>query len=276
MHSAPGMVRPRCGIILGSGLGGLAEHVIGAVRIPYSELPGFPSVSVEGHSGLLVVGWLADCPVAVLSGRFHLYEGHAPSLTGFPVRVLHALGASSCVVTNAAGAVQARLDPGDLMLIVDHINMTYRNPLIGSLEHGDLRFPDMSEPCDRTLGTIMHEAARDAGLVLREGVYCGLSGPAYETPAEVRMLERLGADAIGMSTVAELIVARALGLRTVAVSCITNRAAGVSRQPLSHTEVLETARMAANRFEKLITGFVRRLLIAAPSVSASQVPSAGS
>jgi purine-nucleoside phosphorylase len=250
---------PVAGIVLGSGLGGLAERIEDAVRIPFSHVPGFPNVTVAGHAGQLLGGMLGGRPVVALAGRFHLYEGHEASLAAFPVRVLHALGAPVYIASNAAGGVRRTFEPGDLMLIADHMNLMFRNPLIGASEPGDERFPDMSDPYDRALRDQMRQAAAAVGVPLQDGVYCGLLGPTYETPAEVRMLERLGVDAVGMSTVPEVIVARALGMRAVAVSCITNKAAGLSAEKLNHAEVMEAGRAVAARFEQLITEFVRRL-----------------
>jgi len=250
---------PVCGIVLGSGLGGLAEGVADAVRIPFSHVPGFPTATVSGHAGQMIIGSIAGRPVAVMAGRFHMYEGHDAALAAFPVRVMHALGASVYVASNAAGGVRRTFAPGDLMVIADHINLMFRNPLAGPMEQGDERFPDMSEPYDRALQQQLHAAGRTIGIPLQDGVYCGLLGPTYETPAEVRMLERLGVDAVGMSTVPEVIVARALGMRVAAVSCITNKAAGLSLQPLSHAEVIDTGKAVAENFEALIREFVRTL-----------------
>lgn len=250
---------PVAGIVLGSGLGGLADRLAHAVRIPFSHIPGFPRVTVAGHAGQLIVGTLASRPVVMLAGRFHMYEGHDAGLAAFPVRVLHALGAPVYVASNAAGGVRRTFEAGELMLIADHMNFMFRNPLIGPTEQGDERFPDMSDPYDPGLRVLMREAAHAVNVPLHEGVYCGLVGPTYETPAEVRMLERLGADAVGMSTVPEVIMARAIGMRAVAVSCITNKAAGLSHEKLSHAEVMDAGRAVAGRFEGLITEFVRRL-----------------
>lgn len=255
----PDWPTPVAGIVLGSGLGGLAERLDDAVRIPFSHLPGFPNVTVAGHAGQLLAGTLGGKPVIALAGRFHLYEGHDAALAAFPVRVLHALGAPVYIASNAAGGVRRTFAPGDLMLIADHMNLMFTNPLIGAPEVGDERFPDMSDPYDRALRQQMHDAAAAIGVLLQDGVYCGLLGPTYETPAEVRMLERLGVDAVGMSTVPEVIVARALGMRVVAVSCITNKAAGLSAEKLNHAEVMEAGRAVASSFEALITEFVRRL-----------------
>jgi purine-nucleoside phosphorylase len=250
---------PVCGIVLGSGLGGLAAKVERATRIPFSHVPGFPSATVSGHAGQLIVGVLAGRPVALMAGRFHMYEGHAAALAAFPVRVMHALGARVYFASNAAGGVRRTFNPGDLMVISDHMNLMFRSPLSGPLEAGDERFPDMSQPYDRGLQAQLHTAARAVGVTLQVGVYCGLLGPTYETPAEVRMLERLGVDAVGMSTVPEVIVARAIGMRVAAVSCITNKAAGLTLQTLDHSEVVETGRAVATTFESLVTEFVRGL-----------------
>lgn len=250
---------PACAIILGSGLGGLAAKIGNATRVPYREVPGFPAATVVGHEGALVSGTLGGKRVLCLAGRFHIYEGHSPRLAGFPVRVLRALGVSVLFVSNAAGGVRRSFQPGDLMAIADHLNMMFVNPLTGPLEPGDDRFPDMSAPYDETLREQLHRAARAEGVALSDGTYCGLPGPAYETPSEVRMLETLGADAVGMSTVPETIVARAIGMRVVGVSLITNKAAGLSAAPLDHVEVLAVAATAAERFEQLVTRFVADL-----------------
>lgn len=250
---------PVCGIVLGSGLGGLASRIAQAVRIPFADVPGFPAATVAGHAGEIVVGTLAERPVVALAGRFHLYEGHDASLAAFPVRVLHALGASVYFASNAAGGVRRTFVPGDLMLLADHINLMGHNPLIGGVQPGDERFPDMSDPYDPALRVLLREAARSVGVPLQEGVYGALLGPTYETPAEVRMLERLGVDAVGMSTVPEVIVARAMGMRVAAVSCITNKAAGLSHETLSHADVMATGRAVADRFEALVTAFVARV-----------------
>ncbi|MGV3708229.1 MAG: purine-nucleoside phosphorylase [Gemmatimonas sp.] len=250
---------PVCGIVLGSGLGGLANRIENATRIAFADVPGFPTATVAGHAGQLIVGTLADRPVVALAGRLHMYEGHAANLAGYPVRLLHALGARVYLASNAAGGVRRTLRPGDLMLIADHINLMFRNPLTGQVEPGDERFPDMSAPYDATLMARIRDAARSLRIPLQEGVYCGLLGPTYETPAEVRMLEKLGVDAVGMSTVPEVIVARALGMRAAAISLITNPAAGLALAPLNHAEVLDVGQQAANSFEALVTEFVRTL-----------------
>ncbi len=250
---------PVCGIVLGSGLGGLANRIEDATRIPFADIPGFPAATVVGHAGQLILGTLGGRPVVALAGRVHMYEGHSASLAGYPVRLLHALGAPVYLASNAAGGVRRTFRPGDLMLIADHMNLMYRNPLTGQVEPGDERFPDMSAPYDPALMDLIRRVARSLGVPLQEGVYCGLLGPTYETPAEVRMLEKLGADAVGMSTVPEVIVARAVGMRVAAISLITNPAAGLALAPLNHAEVLEVGQLAAGAFESLVTEFVRQL-----------------
>jgi purine-nucleoside phosphorylase len=245
--------------VLGSGLGALADRMANAVAVPFSDVPGFPSTTVVGHSGSLIGGTLGGRPVIALAGRFHMYEGHDAALAGFPVRVLHALGVRTLFVSNAAGGIRRTFRAGDLMLIRDHLNLTFRNPLIGALEPGDERFPDMSAPYDDLLAQQLRDHAVALGIALEEGVYGGLLGPSYETPSEVRMLATLGADAVGMSTVPEVIVARALGMRVAGISCVTNLASGLSPVPLSHADVLETTTLVAARFEALVERFVARL-----------------
>jgi len=250
---------PVAGIVLGSGLGGLASEIEGAVRIPFAEVPGFPQATVAGHAGALLVGRLAGRPVVLLAGRFHMYEGHPAPLAGFPVRVLHALGTPVLVVSNAAGGLRRTFRPGDLMVIDDHVNFMFRNPLEGTLEEGDVRFPDMSAPYDRDLIARVREVAREHAIALVEGVYCGELGPTYETLAEIRMFDRLGVDAVGMSTVPEVVVARAMGMRVLGISCITNMAAGLGAAKLDHREVLEVGQMVAGKFQTLVRELVRGL-----------------
>jgi purine-nucleoside phosphorylase len=254
-----GSERPVAAIILGSGLGGLANRVTDAVRVPFAEIPGFPSATVAGHAGMLIAGRLAGRRVLALAGRFHMYEGHAAALAAFPTRVLHALGAQTLIVSNAAGGIKRSLNPGDLMLIRDHLNFMFRNPLLGPNDSGEPRFPDMSAPYDGRLAGLARDVARANGIALAEGVYCGLLGPTYETPAEVRMLSFMGADAVGMSTVPEVIVARALGMRVLGISCVTNMACGLTNEPITHAEVIETTARAANQFERLVMGVVEKL-----------------
>jgi purine-nucleoside phosphorylase len=254
-----GVREPACAIILGSGLGDLAHDLEDARRVPFADVPGFPTATVVGHAGALIAGRLGGREVLALAGRFHLYEGHPTPLAAFPVRVCHALGARTLFVSNAAGGVRRTFAPGDLMLIADHLNLMFRNPLVGPVQEGELRFPDMSDPYDAALRAVLRRLAREQGTPLQEGVYAGLLGPSYETPAEVRMLERLGADAVGMSTVPEVIVARAIGMRVAGVSCITNMACGIATHPLDHEEVLEVGRAVGAQFRALVTEFVRRL-----------------
>jgi purine-nucleoside phosphorylase len=259
IRARAGDLAPHAAIILGSGLGAFAERVRGAVRVPYAEIPGFPVPSVHGHAGEVLVGDVAGRRVVCFAGRFHMYEGHGADVAALPARVGHALGAPVLFASNAAGGVRRTFRPGDLMVIADHLNLMFRNPLTGPVVPGDTRFPDMSDPYDPALRRLLHSVAAARGLALQDGVYCGLTGPAYETPAEVRMLERLGADAVGMSTVPEVIAARAMGMRCAGVSVITNPAAGLSLAPLAHEEVVEVGRAVASSFEALVEGFVAGL-----------------
>ena len=252
-------LRPRVMLILGSGLGSVADELEDATRIPFAEIPEFPPATVQGHAGALVIGRLDGVPCVALQGRFHLYEGHDASLAAFPVRVMAAMGARALVVTNAAGGLSVDFKAGDLMLIEDHINLTGRNPLVGPVVDGDLRFPDMTEPYDPVFKEAAVEIARAEGMRLGRGVYCAVLGPSYETSAEIRMLAKLGADAVGMSTVHEVIVARASGIRVLGISLISNLAAGLTPEPLHHDEVIAAGREARPRFEKLVRGCVRAI-----------------
>jgi len=254
-----GSLAPRVAIVLGSGLGDAADKVRSATRIPYAEIPGFQKPSAPGHKGELVAGTLDGVPVLVQSGRFHLYEGHAPAVAALPVRLFARLGVGTLIVTNAAGGIRPTFRPPTLMLIADHINLMFRNPLEGPVEEGEQRFPDMSDPYDPALRALAREVARQEKIVLEEGVYAALLGPSYETPAEIRMLQRLGADAVGMSTVPEVIVARARGIRCLGFSSITNVAAGLSAAPLSHAEVLAAGTQVAGQLATLIRGVIARL-----------------
>lgn len=247
---------PDIAIVLGSGLGHLAERLGDARRIPYAQISGFPRTTVVGHQGELVVGSLGGRAVLVQSGRFHLYEGHPAETVALPVRAMATLGVRTVILTNAAGGIRRTFSRGALMMIADHINLTFRNPLIGAVLSGEERFPDMSDPYDRALRGLAREVARERGIALEEGIYLQLLGPSYETPAEVRMAERLGADAVGMSTAVEVIAARARGLRCLAFSTITNPAAGITGERLSHAEVMEVAARVAGDLERLIEGVV--------------------
>jgi purine-nucleoside phosphorylase len=252
--------RPGLGLILGSGLGAYPDTWADRVVIPFSDIPNFPAANVAGHSGNLVIGNAEEIPAIALQGRAHFYEGFSISEIALPVQALGCLGIRYLFVTNAAGAINRAYKPGDFMLISDHINFTGTNPLIGpNIEEFGPRFPDMSEAYDLDLRKIARKAARQKKITLREGVYLGLSGPSYETPAEIRMFRTLGADAVGMSTVPEVIVARHMGLRVLGISCITDMAAGILPQPQTHKEVLDTAAKAQTKFVALLQSIVRNL-----------------
>jgi purine-nucleoside phosphorylase len=259
LREKAGDMRPDVGIILGSGLGGLADEIESGRRVAFRDVPGFPSATVAGHAGSVVAGQLGGKSVVALAGRFHMYEGHTAAVAAFPVRVMHALGARMLIASNAAGAVRDDLAAGDLMIIEDHINLTFTNPLAGPVQKGDERFPDMSLPYDAELRYLLSKVAEREGIQVKSGVYACLPGPSFETRAEVRMLARLGADAVGMSTVPEVIVARTLHMRVAAVSCITNAAAGTADAPVLHQEVLDVTARAADRFQRLIRSFVAEL-----------------
>jgi len=251
---------PRIGLVLGSGLGVLGDEVENPTVVPYSEIPNFPVSTVEGHAGQLVLGQLAGQEVVVMQGRFHFYEGWSLDEVTFPVRVMKALGVEILIVTNAAGGINPDWEAGDLMLITDHINFTGQNPLIGANEKEiGPRFPDMSNGYDRELRGLAKDVAAKLGITLREGVYAGVSGPSYETPAEIRMLRVLGGHAVGMSTVPEVIVANHAGLKVLGITCISNMAAGILDQPLSHNEVMETAEKAKSSFISLVKSIVEKL-----------------
>lgn len=258
---------PLLGLVLGSGLGSYAEGLSEASSVAYADLPHFPRASVVGHAGRLWFGRARGIPVAVLQGRVHLYEGFSPAQVVFPVRALAGLGVKAVCLTNAAGGVRAGFQPGDLMRLTDHLNLTAQNPLVGANEaRRGTRFPDMTHPYDIALGQALVDSALALGLPLHAGVYAQLLGPSYETPAEITMLRTLGADAIGMSTVLETIALRHLAVRVAGVSCITNLAAGLAAGPLAHAEVAEVAGRAEGNFAKLLDGFVER---AAQQVAAS-------
>ncbi len=248
-------VRPEIGIILGSGLGIMATEVTNPQKMHYSELPNFSVSTVEGHEGHLVFGLLTGRRVVLMQGRFHLYEGCSADQVVFPVRVMHKLGVQVLIVTNAAGGINQEFNSGDLMLITDHLNLTWTNPLVGAnYDEIGPRFPDMSEAYDRELLKLAEQVARREGLKYRKGVYAALTGPSYETPAEIRYLRTIGADAVGMSTVPEVIVANHAGMRVLGISCVTNMAAGVLPKKLSHAEVLETANKVRDQFITLVKG----------------------
>lgn len=260
-------------VVLGSGLGDFADTLTNTDVIEYSRIPHFPAATVQGHAGCLVIGEAAPgFPVACMKGRFHYYEGYGMDKVVFPLRALSQLGADFLLVTNAAGGIQPGLTPGTLMLIDDHLNLMGDNPLKG--QNPDFlgpRFPDMSEAYSNPLKSLARNVAHEQNIELKSGVYAGLSGPTYETPAEIRMLRALGADAVGMSTVPEVIAANHMGLNVLGISCITNQAAGLSPYKLSHQEVMETAEHTRQRFVNLITGILNQ--IAAQPVLSSQVRS---
>ena len=266
VEEAAAAIRARCGemprvaIVLGSGLGDFADTLPDSVAVPYDSLPNWPRSTVVGHAGQLVVGTIAGRRVAALSGRVHAYEGHDFATVTFAVRVMGRLGVKQLILTNAAGGINTDFAQGTLMLIEDHINLMGGNPLVGpNDERFGPRFPDMTELYSRRLRTLAGEAAVAAGAFLTHGVYVALLGPSYETPAEIRFLRSAGADAVGMSTVPEAIVARHMGLEVLGISCITNMAAGVLPQPLVHDEVLETAKRVRGSFIALLEQIVARL-----------------
>ena len=258
VRAALGGRTPTVAIVLGSGLGRLAERVTDAVRVSYADLPGFHVPTVEGHKGELVCGTLGGTTVLMQSGRFHMYEGHSAADAVLPIRVFATLGIRTLIVTNAAGGIRRTFQAGTLMVISDHLNLTGQNPLMGATLPGETRFPDMTVAYDAELRRRAKDVAASQGLTLEEGVYAGLLGPTYETPAEVRMLERLGADAVGMSTVAEVIAARARGMRCLGISLVTNPAAGTFAGVLDHADVMAVAAAAGEKLAGVVLGVVGR------------------
>ncbi len=255
-----GSQRPRVGIVLGSGLGTFADRIEDAIAFDYAELPGFLVPTVAGHAGRLVVGRVGATELACLQGRVHLYEGHSARAVLPLVRTLQCLGCETFVATNAAGALDTDAIPGSLMLIVDHINMQGTNPLIGANDESfGPRFPAMTGAYDSGLADLLRTCARELGIGLREGVYMALSGPCFETPAEIRAFARLGANAVGMSTVPEVIVARHCGMRVAAVSVLTNLGAGLADEELSHAQTLHFSSLAAGDLQRLLEAFLARL-----------------
>lgn len=252
--------RPTTALILGSGLGVFARELTSAQVVAYADIPHFPHSTVTGHAGRFIVGRFADAPLCVLSGRVHTYEGYSAGEVAFPVRVLGSIGVKTLVVTNAAGAVNTAFRPGELMVITDHLNLTGRNPLVGP-EENELgpRFADMTEAYAPKLRTLCESAALRIGLNLRKGVYAGLLGPSFETPAEIRMLRTLGADAVGMSTVMEVIAANQIGMKVLGISCMTNMAAGILPRKLDHREVMETGTRVRGVFSELLRELVPAL-----------------
>lgn len=251
--------KPEIGLILGSGLGSMADEIQG-VRIPYKEIPNFPTSTIEGHVGQLVIGELAGKTVIAMQGRCHFYEGYSMQHVTFPIRVMKKLGVDNLILTNAAGGINKALVPGDLVLINDHINFMGQNPLIGpnDASFGE-RFPDMSTTYNAQLMKVAQKEAENLGIVLRNGVYVACTGPSYETPAEIRMFRILGGDVVGMSTVPEAIVANHSGMKVLGISCVTNMAAGVLDQPLSHEEVIDTSKKIKKNFEDLIRNIIKSI-----------------
>jgi purine-nucleoside phosphorylase len=253
-------LRPRIGLVLGSGLGAFADSLTDATRISYSEIPAFSRSTAIGHAGTLVIGHSGTTPVAVMQGRVHLYEGYSPQQVAFPMRVFARMGIRSVILTNAAGGINLSYQQGALVLISDHINLQGGNPLIGPNDDrfGE-RFPDMTHAYAREYRALAQEEAAKLGMTLHEGVYAALPGPSYETPAEIRYLRAIGADLVGMSTALEVIAARHLGIKVLAISCVTNMAAGIIDRPLSHQEVMETGESVKSSFEALLQAVLPRM-----------------
>jgi purine-nucleoside phosphorylase len=250
-------LRPQVAIVLGSGLGAFADSLAHAHAVPFAEIDNFPHSAVQGHAGQVVLGLCGDVPVAAMQGRVHFYEGHSMQQVIFPIRVLRALGCATAIITNAAGGISEKLEPGCLVVLSDHINFQGTNPMIGANdERFGLRFFDMSTAYDREFRQVAMREGLNLGIKMHEGVYLAVSGPSYETPAEIRAFRMLGADVVGMSTVPEVIAARHMGMRVLAISCVTNLASGLSKKPLSHEEVLETGARVRGQFMQLLQAVV--------------------
>jgi purine-nucleoside phosphorylase len=253
-------LRPRIGLVLGSGLGGFGDDLAEAFRIPYAQVPSFPRSTAVGHAGQLVIGKSGDISVAVLQGRSHLYEGYSPEEVAFPTRVLGRMGVRAVILTNAAGGINLDYGQGALVVIRDHINLQGRNSLVGANDDRfGPRFPDMTYTYTKRYREIALEEVKRLGITPREGVYAGVLGPSFETPAEIRFLRTIGADLVGMSTIPEAIAARHIGMSLLAISCVTNMAAGILDQPLSHEEVLETTARVMGQFVALLRGVLPRI-----------------
>ncbi|MFL6306577.1 MAG: purine-nucleoside phosphorylase [Candidatus Sulfotelmatobacter sp.] len=253
-------LRPKVGLVLGSGLGAFADSLTDATKIPYSEIPSFPQSTAIGHAGRLVIGNAGSVPVAAMQGRVHQYEGYSAQQVAFPIRVFARMGINSGILTNAAGGINLGYSQGALVLIKDHINLQGTNPLVGpNDDRFGVRFPDMTHTYSRAYREIAREEAAKVRLILHEGIYAALLGPSYETPAEIDHLRRIGADLVGMSTVAEVIAARHMGLKVLAISCVTNMAAGILDQPLSHAEVMQTGERVRTTFEALLKAVLPRV-----------------
>jgi purine-nucleoside phosphorylase len=253
-------LRPQIGLVLGSGLGAFADELQEHVSIPYAEIPNFPTSSAEGHAGNLVIGKVGNVPVAAMQGRVHFYEGHSMQRVTFPMRVFCRLGIRGVLLTNAAGGIGTQLKQGCLVVLRDHINLQGANPLMGSNDpRFGPRFPDMSEAYAKDWRALAIEEGKRAGMDIFEGVYAAVPGPSYETPAEIRFLRTIGADVVGMSTVAEVVVARHCGMKVLAISVVTNMAAGILDQPINHAEVLETGKRIRGQFSELLQSLIPKL-----------------
>ena len=253
-------LRPTIGLVLGSGLGAFADSLTDAARVPYAEIPSFPQSTAIGHAGRLVIGNAGSVAVAAMQGRVHLYEGYSAQEITFPIRVFARMGIRAVILTNAAGGINLGYSQGALVLIRDHINLQGTNPLVGpNDDRFGVRFPDMTQAYSRAYREIAREEAATQNIMLHEGVYAALLGPSYETPAEIEYLRRIGADLVGMSTAAEVIAARHMGLSVLAISCVTNMAAGILDQPLSHAEVMETGERVKTTFEALLRAVLPRI-----------------
>jgi purine-nucleoside phosphorylase len=253
-------LRPGVGVVLGSGLGGFADSLTDRTQIPYADIPAFPRSTAIGHAGQLVIGKSGAVPVAAMQGRVHLYEGYSAHEVAFPMRVFGRMGIRAVILTNAAGGINLHYQQGALVLIRDHINLQGANPLTGpNDDRFGVRFPDMTHAYEKSLRNVAQEEAAKLGMTLHEGVYAALLGPSYETPAEIKYLRTIGADLVGMSTVFEVIAARHMGIKVLAVSCVTNMAAGIVDQPLSHQEVMETGERVKTSFEALLRAVLPRI-----------------
>jgi purine-nucleoside phosphorylase len=253
-------LRPKIGLVLGSGLGAFADSLADAVGVPYAEIPKFPCSTAIGHAGRMVVGNAGSVPVAAMQGRVHLYEGYSPQEVTLPIRVFGRMGIRAVILTNAAGGIDRGYSQGALVLIRDHINLQSANPLVGANDDRfGVRFPDMTHAYTKEFRALVREEAAKLKIDLHEGVYAAMLGPSYETPAEIEFLRRIGADLVGMSTVAEVIAARHMGMKVLAISCVTNMAAGILDQPLSHDEVMETGERVRSTFEALLRAVLPRI-----------------
>lgn len=253
-------LRPQIGLVLGSGLGGFADSLADATRVSYADIPAFPRSTAIGHAGQMVIGKVGAVPVAVMQGRVHLYEGYSAQEVAFPMRVFGRMGIRAVILTNAAGGINLKYQQGALVLISDHINLQGANPLTGANDDRlGVRFPDMTHAYEKSYRELAREEAGKLGMNLHEGVYAALLGPSYETPAEIRYLRTIGADLVGMSTAFEVIAARHMGIKVLAISCVTNMAAGILDQPLSHQEVMETGERVKSSFEALLRAVLPRI-----------------